>query len=102
MKQERLSVAVDVGSLRPNEADKIMYCARFVIWDLHQDWRDGLPKSCQVGIGRLSGDRLEVIESVREFRHDIFWSHAAPSKVAGLSSLGYGGAGVNSLGKHRE
>ena len=55
---ERLTVAGDVGSLRPNEADYIMYCACFVIRDLQQERRDGLPKSCQFGIGRLSGDQL--------------------------------------------
>ena len=60
-----------------------MYCACFVIQDLQQEKRDGLPKSCQVGIGRLSVNWIEVIESVREFCHDLFWSHAAPSKMAG-------------------
>ena len=62
-----------------------MYCARLVIRDLQQERRNGLPKSCQVGIGRLSGDGIEVIESVREFCHDLFWSHPAPVKMAGPS-----------------
>ena len=31
---ERLAIAGDVGSLWPNKADEIMYCARFIIRDM--------------------------------------------------------------------
>ena len=58
---ERLVVAGNVSSLQPNEANEVMYCARFVIRDLQQERRNGLLKSCQVGIGRLSINWLEVI-----------------------------------------
>ena len=48
-----------------------MYCTRFVIQDMQQERRKGLPKSFQVGIRLLSGDQLEVIKIVCEFRHDL-------------------------------
>ena len=46
---ERLAVAGDVGELQPNKANEIVLSARFVVRDIEQERRDGLPKSCQVG-----------------------------------------------------
>ena len=63
-----------------------MYSSRFVIWDLYQERRDGFLKSGDIGVGRLSCDRLKLVEHVGEFRHDLFWSHPAPAKMAGPSS----------------
>ena len=63
-----------------------MDCTRFVIRDMQQERHAGLPKSCQVGIGRYSGDQIEVIERVRKFRHDLFWSHPDPAKMVGPPS----------------
>ena len=83
--RERLAIAGDISSFQTNEADEVMYCARFVKRDLHQKRRDGLPQSCQV-IRRLSVDRLEVIKSVLKFRYNLFWSHLATTKIVGPSS----------------
>ena len=69
----------------------------FVVRDLQEEWCDGLPKSGEVGVQRLLRDWLKVIDRCREFRDDLFWSHTAPAKMAGLLSRGCGGAGVVGL-----
>ena len=51
--------------------------ARFVIQDLEEEGGDDLLKSCKVGFGRLSNDRLEVVKEVGKFRHDILGRHSA-------------------------
>ena len=61
--------------------------ACFVIRDLEEEGSDGLLKSCKVGVGRLSDDRLEVVKGVGEFRHDLFGRHST-SKMARPSSSG--------------
>ena len=50
----------------------------FVVRDLEEERSDGLYKSCEVGFGRLSNDRLEVVEGVGEFSHDLLRRHGAP------------------------
>ena len=60
--------------------------SRFVIRDLKEERSDGLSKSREVGVGRLSVDGLEIIEGVGEFRHNLLGSHADPEKIAGPSS----------------
>ena len=55
---ERLSVARNVSSLRPNKVDDVVDSTRFVIQDLKEDRSDGLSKSCEVGVGRLSVNGL--------------------------------------------
>ena len=84
--EERLVVASGVSSLRPNKADEVVDRSRFVIRDLKEERSDGLSKSREVGVGRLSVDGLEVIEGVGEFRHNLLGSHADPEKIAGPSS----------------
>ena len=63
-----------------------MDCARFVVRDLKEERSDGLSKSCEIEVGRFSVDRLEFVEGVGEFRHNLFRSHAAPAKMARPSS----------------
>ena len=60
--------------------------SRFVVRDLEEERSDGLSKSCEVGVRRLSEDRREVVEGVGEFCHNILRSHAAPVKMVQLSS----------------
>ena len=79
---ERLDVASDVYGLRPNKAYQIVYRSRFVIQDLEEERSDGLSESWEVGVGRLSIDRIKVVEGVGEFRQNILGSHAAPAKMA--------------------
>ena len=50
----------------------------FVVRDMKEERSDGLSKYCEVGVGRLSDDRLEVFEGVGEFRHDLLRRHSAP------------------------
>ena len=51
---ERLAVASNIRSLRLNKADEVMDGSRFVIRDLEEERGNGLLKSREVGIGRLS------------------------------------------------
>ena len=51
--------------------------ARFVIRDLKKEGSDGLSDYCKAGVGRLSGNRLKLIEGMSKFRHDIFGRHSA-------------------------
>ena len=69
----------------PNEADEVVHRAHFVIRDLEKEGRNGLPDSCKVGVRRLSQDRLELIEGMGKFRHDLFGRHSG-SKMACPSS----------------
>ena len=57
----------------------------FIIRDLEEEESDGLSKSCKVGVGRLSDNRLEVVEGVGKFCYDLFRRHSAP-KMARPSS----------------
>ena len=84
--RERLVLASDVCGLRPNKAYKIVDRSRFVVRDLIEERSEGLLKSCEVGVGWLSIDRLEVVGGVGKFRHNILGSHAAPEKMAQPSS----------------
>ena len=79
--RERLDVASNVCVLRPNKADQIVSCARFVLQDLEEERSDGLSKSCEVGVGQLSDDRLEVVEGVGKFRHGLLERRSAPKMV---------------------
>ena len=83
--RERCAVARNICGLCPNKADWIVDRARFVIRDLEEEGGDGLSKSCKVGFGRFSDNRLEVVEGVGEFRHDLLGHHSAP-KIARPSS----------------
>ena len=56
--------------------------SHFVVQDLEKERSDGLSKSCEIRVGRLSVDRLEVVKGVGEFRHDLLGSHAAVAKMA--------------------
>ena len=84
--EERLVVASGVSSLRPNKADEVVDRSRFVIRDLKEERSDGLSKSREVGVVRLSIDGLKVVEGVGEFRHNLLRSHHALSKMARPSS----------------
>ena len=77
-----------------------MHCAHFVIQDLEKEGRDDLPDSCEIGVGRLSSDRLELIEGMRKFHYDLFGRHFR-AKMACPSSSGYGAAIFGVLLKHR-
>ena len=68
-------VARDICSLHPKEADEVMHRARFVIWDLEKEERDDLPDSCEVGVGRFPGNRLEFLERMGEFCHNLLGRH---------------------------
>ena len=83
---ELLDVASDVCGLWTNKAYQIMDRSRFVVRDLEEEMSDGLSNSCEVGVGQLSVDRLEVVEGVSEFCHNLLGSHAAPTKMARPSS----------------
>ena len=83
---ERLAVASDLSGFRPNKANEVVDRSRFVIRDLKEERNYGLSKSCEVGVGRLSVNGLEVVEGVGEFRHNILGSNAAPEKVVKPSS----------------
>ena len=76
--------------------------SRFVVRDLKEERSDGLSKSREVGVGRLSVDRIEVVEGVGGFCHNILRSHAVTAKMVRPSSCGSEGSGVESLGKHKE
>ena len=80
---ESLSVARDVWGLRPNKANQIVNCARFVVQDLDEERSNGLSKSCEVGVRRFSDDRLKVVKGVGESRHNLLGRHSAP-KMARL------------------
>ena len=75
---ERLAVARDVCGLQPNKADQVVDRACFVVWDLEEEGSERLSKSCKVGVGRFSDDRLEVVKGVVEFRHNLLGCHTAP------------------------
>ena len=76
-----LAVVSDVCGLRPNRAYQIVNRSRFVVRDLEEERSDGLSKSCQVGVGQLSDNRLEVVEGVGEFCHNLLWRHGAPQML---------------------
>ena len=82
---ERLTVASNVSGFRPNKADEVVDHSRFVIRDLKEERSDGLSKSCEVRVGQLSDDRIEVVERVGEFRHNLLGRHVA-QKMAQPSS----------------
>ena len=82
----RLAVASDVRGFCPNKADKVVDRSRFVIRYLKEERSDGLSKSREVGVGRLSVDGIKIVEGVGEFRHNLFGSHFAPAKMVGPSS----------------
>ena len=63
-----------------------MHRAYFFIWDLEKEGRDDLPDYCEVGVGRLSGDRLELIEGMRKFHYDLFGRHFRAKMACPLSS----------------
>ena len=52
-----------------------MHGSRFVVRDLKEERRHDLPDSCEVGVGRLSVNRLELIELIGEFCHDFLGHH---------------------------
>ena len=76
--RERLAVASDVCGLRPNKANQIVNPSRFVVRDLEEERSNGLLKSCEVGVRQLSNDRLEVVDGVGEFRHNLLSHHSVP------------------------
>ena len=69
--EECCAVARDVCCLQPNDADEVMRCSRLVVRDLQEERRENLPDSCEVVVGRLSDDRLKVLERISDFRHDL-------------------------------
>ena len=69
------AVASDICSLWPNEAYEVMHIACFVIQDLEKKGRDDLLDFSEVGLGRLPGDRIKVLEGMSEFRHDLLGRH---------------------------
>ena len=79
---ERLNVASDVSGFQTNKADEVVDRSSCVIRDLKEERSDGLSKSREVGVGRLSVDWLEVVEGVGEFSQNLVGSHAAPAKIA--------------------
>ena len=83
---ECLVVASNLSSFRPNKANEVVDRTRFVIQDLKEEKSDGLSKSREVGVGRLSVDGLKVVKGVGEFCHNLFGGYAAPAKMAGPSS----------------
>ena len=52
---------------------------------MEKEGRGGLMDSCNVIVGRLSGDRLKLIEGMGEFRHNIFGRHSASKMARPLS-----------------
>ena len=77
-----------------------MHRAHFVIRDLEKEECDNLPDSCEVRVGRLSGNQLELIKGMGDFSHDLFGRHCG-SKMACPSSSGSGAAIVGVLINHR-
>ena len=59
--------------------------ARFVVRDLEEEMSDVLSKSCEVRVGQLSDDRLEFVEGVGEFCHDLLGRHSALKMARPLS-----------------
>ena len=98
---ERLAVASDVCGLRPNKACEIVNRSCFIVQDLEEERSDGLSKSCEVGVGRLSDDWLEVVEGVGEFLYNLLGCHSAP-KMARPSSCGSDATIFSGLGKHKD
>ena len=94
------TVARDICSLRPDKANEVVDCARFVIRDLKKEGSDGLSDSCKVGVWRLSDDRIKVVKGMCEFCHNLLRRHSA-SEMAQLSSWGSGAAVFEVLRKHR-
>ena len=82
---ERLAVTSNVCGLRLNEAYQIVDRSCFVVRDLEEERSDGLSKSCEVGVGRLSGDQLEIVEGVGEFCHNPLRRHGALKMARPLS-----------------
>ena len=54
---------------------------RFVIRDLKEERSDVLSNYCEIGVGRLSDDRLKVVGGVGKFCHNLLRSRAAPAKM---------------------
>ena len=65
----------DVCCLRPNEADEVVHGSRFVVWESKEERRHNLPDSHEVGAGRLPGDRLELLNQIGKFNHDLIRRH---------------------------
>ena len=89
---ENRAVLRGVWGLRTNEADEVMHRSCFVVHDLEEEGRNDLPDSCEVGVERLPGDWLKLIERMREL---------CP-KMAFLLSSGSGAAVFGVLHIHRE
>ena len=69
-------VARDVCVLWPNEANEVVHRSCFFVRDLEEEeGRDDLPDSCEVGVGRLPGDRLEFLKQMSEFCHNLLGRH---------------------------
>ena len=85
--EERLVVASGVSSLRPNKADEVVDRSRFVIRDLKEERSDGLSKSREVGVGRLSVDGIEVVDGVSKFSPQSTQESCCNSKDGGAVVL---------------
>ena len=72
---ENRAVLRGVWGLRTNEADEVMHRSCFVVHDLEEEGRNDLPDSCEVGVERLPGDWLKLIERMREFCHNLLGPH---------------------------
>ena len=64
---ECFAIASDICGFRPNKANRVVDRSHLVVRDLKKERRDGLSKSCEVGVGRLSVNQLEVVKGVGEF-----------------------------------
>ena len=64
---ERLAVAGGVYGFWTNKANQVVERSRFVLRDLKEERSNGLSKSRDDGVKRLSFNQLEVIEGVGEF-----------------------------------
>ena len=61
--------------------------------DLKEEMHDDLPDSCEVGVGRLPSDRLELLKRIGEFHHNLIGRHCVqiwhPCRLRGqVLSLG--------------
>ena len=52
-----------------------MHRSRFVVRDLEEEGCENLLDSCEVGVRRLPGDRIELLERMSEFCHDLLRRH---------------------------
>ena len=76
--EECRAIARDVCGLQPNKSDEVMHRFRFVVQDLEEEGREDLPDSYEVGVRQFPGDRLELLEQMSEFRHNILGRHCVP------------------------